>query len=273
MQTPKSILLHLDGSPRTAERVQVARHLAETFDAQVVGLYGAMASVLRYPFAAEGSAAAVAMMVDLDEEARKVAKAAFLIASAVSPRLQWSDSKSDALRDFTRRAFYADLVIVGQRNPDDPAAGELPADFVPDLLIDIGRPVLVVPYAGVIAPIGRTVLVAWKETREAARAVSAALPWLRRAGHVHVVCYDEEPTITLQSLQEYLTAQGINAMLHPGGPEHGNAGENLLSQAADLAADLLVMGCYGHSRAREWVLGGATRTILESMTLPVLMVH
>ena len=77
----------------------------------------------------------------------------------------------------------------------------------------------------------------------------------------------------MQSLQEYLTAQGITATLHQGGPERGNAGENLLSQASDLGADLLVMGCYGHSRAREWVFGGATRTILESMTLPVLMVH
>ena len=273
MQAPKSILLHLDGSSRTAERVQVARHLAETFDAQVTGLYGAIASLVRYPLAVEGSATAVAMMVELDEEGRKAAKAAFLIASAVSPRLQWSDSKSDAFWDFTRRALYADLVIVGQRNPDDPAAGELPADFVPNLLVDTGRPALMVPYAGVIAPIGRTVLVAWKETREAARAVSAALPWLRRADHVHVVCYDKEPAIALQSLQEYLTVQGITATLHQGGPEHGNAGENLLSQAADLGADLLVMGCYGHSRAREWVLGGATRTILESMTLPVLMVH
>jgi len=273
MRTPKSILLHLDGSARIAERVQVARHLAETFDAQVTGLYGAMTSLARYPLAVEGSAAALAMMVELDEEGRKAAKAAFLHASAVSPRLKWSESKSDAFWDFTRRAFYADLVILGQRNPDDPAAGELPADFVPNLLVDTGRPALVVPYAGALAPIGRTVLVAWKETREAARAVSAALPWLRLAGHVHVVCYDDEPASALHSLQEYLTAQGVAATLHQGGPEHGKAGENLLSQAADLQADLLVMGCYGHSRAREWVLGGATRTILESMTLPVLMVH
>ncbi len=273
MQTPKSILLHLDGSARTAERVQIARHLAETFDAQVTGLYGALASLARYPFAVEGSATAVAMMCELDEEGRMAAKAAFLTASAVSPRLKWSDSKSDAFRDFTRRALYADLLIVGQRNPDDPAAGELPADFVPNLLVDTGKPALVVPYAGALAPIGRTVLVAWKETRESARAVSAALPWLRLAGHVHVVCYDEEPSIALQSLQDYLTAEGVTATLHRGGPEQGNVGETLLSQASDMGADLLVMGCYGHSRASEWVLGGATRTILKSMTLPVLMVH
>jgi len=131
MQTPKSILLHLDGSARIAERVQVARHLAETFDAQVTGLYGAIAFLARYPWAGEGSAVAVAMMVEIDEEDRKAAKAAFLHASADSPRLKWSESKSDASSDFTRRAFYADLMILGQRNPDDPAAGELPADFVP----------------------------------------------------------------------------------------------------------------------------------------------
>ncbi len=273
MQTPKSILLHLDGSARTEERVQVARNLSETFEAQVTGLYGAMASLARYPLGVEGSAAAAEMICELDAERRSAAKAAFLRASAGSPHLHWSEPKSDAFWDFARRAFYADLVILGQRNPDDPSAGELPADFVPNLLVDTGRPALVVPYAGALAPIGRIVLVAWKETREAARAVSAALPWMRQAGHVHVVCNGEEPAVALHSLQQYLTVQGITATLHQGGPERKDAGENLLSQAADLQADLLVMGCYGHSRAREWVLGGVTRTILESMTLPVLMVH
>ncbi|MBA3623067.1 MAG: universal stress protein [Methylibium sp.] len=273
MHTPKSILLHLDGSARTAERVQVAQHLAETFNAQVTGLYGAMPALQRYPLAVEGSAATVAKMADLDADGREAAKAAFVVASAGSPRLKWSESNSDAFRDFTRRAFYADLMILGQRNPDDPAAGELPADFVPSLLVDSGRPALVLPYAGAIAPIGRTALVAWKETREAARAMSAALPWLRRAEQVHVVCYDDEPAIALHSLEEYLTAQGVAATLHRAGPEQGSVGENLLSRAADLEADLLVMGCYGHSRAREWVLGGATRTVLRSMTVPVLMVH
>jgi nucleotide-binding universal stress UspA family protein len=116
--------------------------------------------------------------------------------------------------------------------------------------------------------------VAWKETPEAARAVSAALPWLGMASRVHAVSYGENAQASLNKLQQYLAAQGIaDVSLHAEGSEDGDAGNKLLSTASDLGADLLVMGCYGHSRAREWILGGATRTILATMTLPVLLSH
>ena len=273
MQTPKTILLHLDCSARTTERVELARNLAEAFDAEVTGLPCTMSALMRYPYALEGAAEAVAIMQALDKDCRDKAHAAFTAAGAGSPRMHWTEPMSDAPWGFARRALYADLLVLGQRDGDDPAAGELPADFVPSVLVECGKPALIVPYAGAIAPIGHTVLIAWKETRESARAVAAALPWLTRAQSVHAVCYGEAADASLHSLQDYLKAQGVSVAVHSGGPQEGNAGENLLSTAADLNADLLVMGCYGHSRAREWVLGGATRTILQSMTLPVLMSH
>ena len=273
MQTPKTILLHLDGSARTAERVKVARQLAEAFDAEVTGLPCTMSALMRYPYALEGTAEAVAIMLELDKECRDKAYATFMAAGGGSPRLRWAEPMSDAPWGFARRALYADLLILGQRDADDPAAAELPADFLPSVLVESGRPALVLPYTGPIAPIGRTVLVAWKESREAARAVSAALPWMRQAESVHAVSYGEAAGASLQSLQDYLGRQGVSVSVRPGGPEGGDAGEKLLSTAADMSADLLVMGCYGHSRAREWVWGGATRSILQSMTLPVLMSH
>jgi nucleotide-binding universal stress UspA family protein len=273
MQTPKSILLHLDSSARCAERVKVARQLAEDFDAEVTGLPCTTSALTRYPFMLEGAADAFEIMEALDKASRDKAHATFMAAGSASPRLQWAEPLRDAPWGFARRALYADLLILGQRDRDDPAAGELPADFLPSLLVGSGRPALVLPYAGAIAPVGRTVLVAWKETREAARAVSAALPWLRSAARVHAVAYGDSADASLGSLQGYLKTQGVCATLHPGGPEQGDAGGHLLSLASDLGADLLVMGCYGHSRAREWVLGGVTRSMLESMTLPVLMSH
>lgn len=273
MSTPKSILLHLDSSPRCAERVKVARRLAETFDAQVTAMYGAMPALLCYPPAIEASGAAVAMLVEIDEACRREAQAAFTAACADSPRLKWSEAKSDVFDGFARRSLYADLLILGQRDAGDPCVGELPADFVSSLVVDTGRPALVLPYAGTIGAIGSSALIAWKETRESARALAAALPWLQRAERIHAVCYGEDAAGSLQSLQDYLGVQGLAATAHAEEPEHGNVGEQLLSLAADLQADLLVMGCYGRSRAREWVLGGATRTILQSMTLPVLMAH
>lgn len=141
------------------------------------------------------------------------------------------------------------------------------------MLLQSGRPALILPHAGEFAAVGRTVLVAWKESREAARAVSSALPWLRRARQVHVISYGEAAAESLQKLAGYLKIHGVTADAHKGGPEEDDIGNLLLSRAADVGADLLVMGCYGHSRAREWVMGGATRTLLQTMTIPVWMSH
>jgi nucleotide-binding universal stress UspA family protein len=88
-----------------------------------------------------------------------------------------------------------------------------------------------------------------------------------------VVSFAEEPARVLSSVDRYLNAQGVVPKLHRGAARAGKVGDDLLSVAADVDADLLVMGCYGHSRVREWAVGGASRTILQSMTLPVLMVH
>lgn len=274
MQTPRSILLHLDGSARAAERIVLARTLAEDFDAQVTCAPCTLPALLRYPYALDGAAEAVAIMQETDRIARERMYAAFETHAAGSPRMRWTEPEPDGPWHFARRALYADLLVLGQRNPEDPMAGELPGDFISGLLVESGRPALILPYIGPVAPVGGTVLLAWKETREAARAVSAALPWLRRARRVHAAAYGEEAGDALKTLQAYLAAQGVaEVSLHAGGREEGDAGGKLLSLAADESADLLVMGCYGHSRAREWILGGATRTILESMTLPVLMSH
>ena len=265
--------MHIDGSARCVERVRVARQLAETFDAQVTALYGVTPSLWRYPMAAEAGAMVAGELAKLDAEFRDRAKAAFAAASAGSSRMTWAELTNDAPWAFARHALVADLMLLGQRDEGDVAAVETAPDFVSSMLVESGRPALLLPYAGPLATIGRNVLVAWKPTREAAHAVTAALPWLRRAEQVHVIGYGDEADAALQSLQRYLQAHGVTAKPHRGGPEPGNAGESLLSEAADRSADLLVMGCYGHSRAREWVLGGATRSVLQSMTLPVLMAH
>lgn len=273
MQTPKSILLHLDSSARTAERVKAARRLADDFEAEVIGQPCLLTALVRYPFAMEGAVAAMALMQEQDKDALARIHSSFLQAAGGSTRLQWAEPLAQGPWGFARRSLYADLMVLGQRNAADPAAVELPSDFLPSVLIESARPALILPYAGTFGSIGQSVLVAWKETREAARAVSAALPWLQRANEVHVVSYGEDAGMSLDSLQRYLKAQGVSATSHNGGPEQGDAGNHLLSMATDVGADLLVMGCYGHGRAREWVMGGVTRTVLGSMTLPVLMSH
>ncbi|MBU1361645.1 MAG: universal stress protein [Gammaproteobacteria bacterium] len=274
----RTILLHVDSSRRAVERVRVARQIAESFDAQVTAMPCAVSAILRFPSALEtGSAAAVDVLAEIDRECHDKAYAAYVEGHAGSVRMHWEESpetRGDDPFAFTQRALYADLLIVGQRDENDPAADVLPTSFLPSLLVTCGRPALVVPYIGAPAGIGRSVLIAWKETREAARAVSAALPWLRRAKRVDAVCHGPDAAGALRRLDHFLQAHGVRPTLHTGGPiDSGDVGGQMLSTAADFESDLLVMGCYGHSRAREWVLGGATRTILQSMTLPVLMSH
>jgi len=273
MQTPRSILLHLDSSPRCATRVKLARQLSATFEAQVTAVPCTTPALMRYPYAMESAAEAVAMLQDLDNECRDKIHRSFMEARDGCPSLHWAEPLADEPWGFSRRALYADLLIMGQRDADDPAAAELPVDFLPSVLVESGKPALLLPYIGDYETVGRRVLVAWKETRESARALAASLPWLLLADRVDVVCYGDEASASLRSLGGYLEAQGIKPHLHDGGRQEGDAANRLLSDAADRGADLLVMGCYGHTRTREWVLGGVTRSILQTMTLPVLMSH
>jgi len=135
------------------------------------------------------------------------------------------------------------------------------------------------PYAGRFDEFGTTALVAWDGSHGAARAVSDALPLLRRARTVHVVVFDPDggdggaiDPSPPQGLVQWLARHGVRAGGHVGysGSDIGNA---LLSHAADVGADLLVMGCWGRGRLAERLLGGVTRTVMESMTVPVLMSH
>jgi nucleotide-binding universal stress UspA family protein len=107
--------------------------------------------------------------------------------------------------------------------------------------------------------------------------VTAALPFLQRAKHVHVLAWGDagDPAVGGHrlDLDGYLQLRGVTPTWHRGGKEPEALGELLLSRVFDLGADLLVMGCYGHGRAREWALGGVSRTLLRSMTLPLLLAH
>jgi nucleotide-binding universal stress UspA family protein len=173
---------------------------------------------------------------------------------------------------------YVDLVVLGQTDPDNGEA----ALFQPsaeDVALAVGRPVLVVPYAGRFEECGRRVLVAWNASRAATRAVNDAMPLLAGAETVTVLSVDPNEDsrahgdVPGMDIASHLARHGVKANVETtvsGGIGVGNV---LLSRASDVGADLLVMGAYGHARVRELLLGGATRTILQSMTLPVLMAH
>jgi nucleotide-binding universal stress UspA family protein len=279
----RSILCHLDASPKSAARLRHARELARLRGATVRALYAVTPALLAFPVGGyEGLGGALPLFESLDREQVECARAAFEREAAIDgPPLVWSDAGRLAPTLALHAASLChDLLVLGQEDADDAARGVVPFDLVQSIVIHSGRPALVVPrVGGPFTPMPQRVLLAWKPTREAARAASEALPWLAEARQIDLVCApvgNDVPWPGAPEVERWLRAHGVAAPLrhHLLGDEvGGDAGERLLSLAADVSADLLVMGCFGHSRAREWVLGGASRTILRSMTLPVLMAH
>jgi nucleotide-binding universal stress UspA family protein len=140
--------------------------------------------------------------------------------------------------------------------------------------------VLIVPKAGELNSIGERVVVAWNNSRESARAVFDALPLLTKASEVTVLSVEEaaKPEVTSEiagaEIGATLARHGVKVNVQQVKPgARGDAGVELLSQVAAHRADLLVMGCFGRSRLREFVLGGASRHVLQNATVPVLMSH
>ena len=274
----KSILVHVDASPRSAVRLELALALAQAHSAELTAFYGVMPAMLAMPWAAEPVNPSFGSLADeTDRRQHERARAAFERLGGADKARWVAAAEQDGGRlpwHLARRALTSDLLVLGQYDADDREAGALPPDLVPAAIVDSGKPTLVVPSAGDFDAAPRSVLLAWKPTREAARAAAATLPWLTRAREIHIAAGEEagEP-VSFDDIAHWMQLHGVAGKIERHGLGDINPGEALLSLAADVDAGLLAMGCYGHSRAREWVLGGVTRTILRSMTVPTLMAH
>ena len=282
----KTVLVHVDDSGRAGERIRIAAQIAQACDGYLIG--AALTGVSRFLYQSDLSSdddPNLALHLTFLRERATRALAAFETELA-GTGLSAFDKRvvdDEAGGGICLHARAADLVVIGQASPDDPSTAAM-SDFPADVVINSGRPVLLIPYAGVINSVGKRILVAWDGSKEAARAVTLALPLLQTAAWVQVALIDPavgaklvSPEVGEQVLA-FLARHGIAAELsrHPSGAlplRRHEVGETLLSLATDRAADLLVMGAYGHSRFRETILGGVTRTVLESMTIPTLMSH
>ena len=190
----------------------------------------------------------------------------------------WIGGAADPPASLIRLAHHADLVVFRQPDPANPRAARI-GELIEQVLLHSGRPLLLIPYAGRFTALGRNVLIAWTETREAARAVHDALPLLADAALVTALTLlapsqagpDAIPPAA--ELVRHLERHGIHAVAARSVTEDIPDADALLSYACDLGADLLVMGGYGHSPLRERLRGGVTRSLLRHMTLPVLMSH
>ena len=212
-----------------------------------------------------------------EEAAREAARVLRLVSEAAEQSslpveiLPYRTSTGEAERDAGRLARYYDATILQQPDPD----GLDTSPIIEAVLFESGRPVIVVPYISAHAEL-KTALVAWDGGHTAARAIGDAIPVLALAKRIEILTIDKSENETklrsAERLAQHLSRHGIKAEPKQIVSEIDVA-STLLSHAADVEADLLVMGAYGHSRLREIILGGTTRDILQSMTLPVLMSH
>jgi len=183
-------------------------------------------------------------------------------------------SFASAGEQFGRIARRFDLAIVAQAEPEKHAVEELIAEST---LFESGRPVIIVPYIQEAPLKLDRVMVCWDGSRSAARAIADAMPLLERAGLIEVVIIanepDKEDEIPGADMGQHLARHGLKVDIHRMPIGDIDVADALLSHAADSSTDFIVMGGYGHSRLREFVLGGVTRLMLRSMTAPVLMSH
>jgi nucleotide-binding universal stress UspA family protein len=276
----KTILMHCNDQRRLPRLLAPTIAFADRFQSHVIGL----SVVPPISVITTGVIGAPPIIVDAHCERYRQDNSAmrrqFKEATAArSLSAEWRDADAGSfpvVEVVLEHARAADLVVASQTDPEWPASEWL--DVADLVTVGSGRPVLLIPNASQQTHVGTRVLVAWNGSREAARAVFDALPILKHAEAAQVVWIDPqidgEPERTLgQDICQALLRHGVRCDKTTRAPPQDGLGPTLMAQAETFGADLLVMGCYGHSRLREFVFGGATRYLLKNMSVPVLMSH
>lgn len=273
----KDILVHISHGPHVEARLTTAIALAAAQDSHLIGVFP-----LSHPQIPGYIRMQIAEDV-LQHQADIVTSEAMAAGRMFEERTEragvkseWRCTHGDTVPVLSLHTRVCDLAVVSQRDTTTEEAPE-GATMPDELILGVGRPVLVVPCVGSFPTVGERVTVAWDGSRLAARAVHDAMPILERARRVMVVSINpvtkSENDVPEADICIHLARHGVNVEAREIFAEDIGAGEALLSAASEDGSDLLVMGAYGHARWREVVLGGATRHILRHMTLPVLMSH
>jgi nucleotide-binding universal stress UspA family protein len=277
--TYKTILVHCDSGELAPKRLAIAADLAKIHDAKLVVLHA------RPPFEMpmlSGDEYSLPMLIEAhnDQVEREETMSHAYFCKTMNGRTvqaEWRALDGRPEDVLTLNARYADLIVVGQSDPENPPS--TPGNLPESVAMASGRPTLVVPHDGLAKAIGKNVMLCWNASRESARAASDALPFLKAAQNVIVLVI--EPTISPDGhgaepgadVAMWLAKHGVKVTVQREAAPDADVGKVICSRAADHDIDLIVMGVYGHSRVREWVMGGASRSMLSTMTVPVLMSH
>jgi nucleotide-binding universal stress UspA family protein len=277
----KTILVQLSNPRRTDMLLGVASRIAERSNAHLIGfnVSHALAHAPVTPTLLGPEDFEAFQAID-DEEAERL-KAAFDEATHNRSFVaEWRNVElvgMDPITAIVEHGRAADLIVASQSDPDWEMSGFF--DAPERLALESGRPVLVVPYAGTFGEIGKRIMVAWSGKREGARAVFDALPLLKTADAVTLLCVvgadadGESGQLPGAGIAASLARHDVKVTIQKTVADEIGVADEVLARLADQGSDLLVMGAYGHSRLREMVFGGVTRHILRHMTVPTLMSH
>ena len=266
-------------TPKLSQRLAVAVELAQRFGANLVGIH------VQVPIDVPAFSGGVVPTFDLFGAYEASAKAEHDAAhdafedAIKGSRLatEWRLAKGYHEDELVIQARYADLLVLGQSEPNRET--QTPDDLPESVAISSGRATLVTPHFGVRTKPGKSIMLCWNASRECSRAAAEALPFLVSAENVVVLIVEtrtfgsghgREPAADVAA---WLARHGANVTVKREVAADADVGELILSRASDHDIDLIVMGLYGHSRLREVILGGTSRTLLSSMKVPLLMAH
>jgi nucleotide-binding universal stress UspA family protein len=276
----KTILVQVDDSKNLEPRIAIAADIAAAENAHMIGI--ALTGVSRFISEISSIAMDNVLIEPHVKLLRQRATNALKKFEAIARQMGVASFEERMVDDeiaggISVQARCCDLVVLGQPSPDE-AGSAINPSFPENVVMNSGVPALIIPFVSTSRKVGDSALVAWNGSVEATRAVHYAVPLLKRAKTVKVAIFNpsslrdlvDDPPGTY--LARYLARHSINAdVMTP--TTDGNVGDALLALAGTLASDYLVMGCYGHTRFREVLLGGATANVLDSTPLPVLMAH
>lgn len=276
--TYADIVVKVDSSEESDRTLEVGIELSRQFNAHLTAIHPIqLLTMLPYTGMAGDAVVIQNYTHELEEQAEATGKKCRKLADEKLVRLDWQapvGMPNDLIEEAGR---LVDLVILPQGNQTE--FESVLRGLSEDVLLSIGRPTLIVPYIGCQSMPFKRILVAWDGSQAAARALSDAMPFLLNAEHVEVTtAYEARKNTTTttnnnENICAHLLRHGIGTESTSIPYKAVDIGNTILNHVSDTGADLLVMGAYGHSRLREIVLGGATRTLLRSLTVPVLMSH
>lgn len=275
-----TLMVHVEAGTASDTRVGLAASLADRFDAMLIGV---AAGAVQLPVMMDGTIGATVDGELMNAERERIEaelKAAEVqfrsIATGGNRRIEWRSAVDFPADVLAREARAADLIILG-RDPETARKGIYRSADPGDVLMKAGRPILVPPIGSATLD-ARRVIVGWKDTREARRAVFDALPFLARAEKVDVVevCTEEDRDAAqarVEDVAAHLARHGVTARAEARVQLAGTVGGELLLTSELEHADLIVTGGYGHARLREWIFGGVTRDLLGQSLRCCLLAH